>query len=323
MKKILCALLTLLLIVVGINKINAEYAYDTSRLDSYITIRNEENNFGINKKWMKTDSNTTNIMQTPYVDSSLKIYDFAGILKEEEITNLKTQIDAFKNLSGMDIVILTIDMPYSYDSKNEVVAADFYDYNDFGIDTEKYDGVLFLRNNYSSDRYYNIYTFGKAQLYFDYYRCEYILDHVYPDISTGRYLSGFSTFINDLTNYYNRGKALDKGYDLDENGFVIEVHEYTFPLIPACIIATIVATIAIVIMVKKNKMIKKAYEANDYLDEGSITYRKKSQHLVSSHTTHYTVSSSSGSGYSGGGGGGHSHSGSSGGGHGGGGGRHG
>ena len=109
-------------------------------------------------------------MQTPYIDSSLKIYDFAGILKEEEITELKTQIDTFKNLTNMEIVILTIDMPYSYDSKNEEVAADFYDYNDFGINTEQYDGVLFLRNNYSSDRYFNIYTFGEAQLYFDYYK---------------------------------------------------------------------------------------------------------------------------------------------------------
>ena len=320
MKKILCTLLALLLVIVGINKLNAEYAYDTSKLENYITSRNEDNKFGINKKWIKTENNTKNIMQTPYVDSSLKIYDFAGILKEEEITELKTQIDTFKNLTNMEIVILTIDMPYSYDSKNEEVAADFYDYNDFGINTKQYDGVLFLRNNYSSDRYFNIYTFGEAQLYFDYDRCEEILDHIYPSVRMEQYLYGFSAFISDLTSFYNQGKALGSGYTLDENGFVIET--FTIPWIPALVIATIVSCISIVVMVKKNKMIKKAYEANDYLIEDSISYRKKSQHLVSSHTTHYTISSSSGGG-GGHGGGGHSHSGSSGGGHGGGGGRHG
>ena len=66
----------------------------------------------------------------------------------------------------MEMVFVSIDMPYNYDSKNEEFAADFYDYNDFGLNFDKYNGILLLRNNYSSDRYYDIYTFGDAQLYF-------------------------------------------------------------------------------------------------------------------------------------------------------------
>ena len=67
-------------------------------------------------------------------------------------------------------------------------------------------------------------------------------------------------------------------------------------------------------------MIKKSYEANDYLDRNSIKYNTKKDILTGSHVSHYIITSDSSSGHSSGG---FSHSGSSGGGHGGGGGRHG
>jgi hypothetical protein len=65
------------------------------------------------------------------------------------------------------------------------------------------------------------------------------------------------------------------------------------------------------IMIKKNKMVRKATTAGQYLNQGSINYTQKVDQFTHSHTTHYTVSSSSG--------GGGSHGGSSGFGHGGGG----
>ena len=68
------------------------------------------------------------------------------------------------------------------------------------------------------------------------------------------------------------------------------------------------------ILVSKNKMVRKAITANEYLDKGSINYTQSMDQFVRSHTTHYTVSSSSGGG---------GHGGSSGGGHSSGGGRHG
>jgi uncharacterized protein len=71
------------------------------------------------------------------------------------------------------------------------------------------------------------------------------------------------------------------------------------------------------ILISKNKMVKKASVARDYIDNASIEYTNRSDQFINSHTTSYTVSSSSsGGGRSG------SSFGSSGGGHGGGGGRH-
>ena len=72
------------------------------------------------------------------------------------------------------------------------------------------------------------------------------------------------------------------------------------------------------ILIKKNKMVKKQYQAEQYLSKESINITNRKDIFIRSHTTSYTESSSSGSG-----GGSSSHSGSSGGGHSSGGGRHG
>lgn len=64
----------------------------------------------------------------------------------------------------MDMVILTIDLPYD-DEQIEDYAADFYDYNDFGIDFDLYSGIIIVRNINSFNRYFNIYTFGLMHSY--------------------------------------------------------------------------------------------------------------------------------------------------------------
>ena len=86
------------------------------------------------------------------------------------------------------------------------------------------------------------------------------------------------------------------------------------PYLDCGIGASVITLITMLILVRKNKMVRKAITANEYLDKGSINYTQSMDQFVRSHTTHYTVSSSSGGG---------SHGGSSGGGHSSGGGRHG
>ena len=305
MKKILTFILAFLLLI---TPVLAEMPNGNNRTDMP--------DLGVHKKWNINDSNKGNVLRTPYVDASKKIYDYSGILTKEETETLKSKIDEFIEHTHMDMVILTVDMQYSYDRENEDFAADFYDYNDFGLDFDNYSGVILLRNTYSVDPYFNVYTFGEAQLYFDFDRCESMLDDIYPYLKSHDYLTGFNLFISDFTRYYNSGKALNNYY-VDEMGYIHQ--KYVVPLIPSLAGGFAVALIAILIMIKKNKMVKKSTEANDYLDKSTIKYNTRTDVLIGSHTTHYTVSHDSG-----GGGGGHSsHGGSSGGGHGGGGGRHG
>lgn len=275
-------------------------------------------NYGVNKKWdMTDDEKISHALDTPYVDASQKIYDFSNILTDEEKVELKTLMDTFVEKTNMDIVFVSTDLYYYSDSKNEDYAADFYDYNDFGLNFSHYSGVLLLRNTYEADPYFNIYTFGEAQLYFTYERLENILDEIYPDFKGGiNYYNGIKTYVNMLSDYYDRGIPYDyRKNTIDENGNVIK--GFYPPYILAFILSMITTIIVVYVEVKKNKMIKKSIRANDYLNRDTIKYTKKEDIYLRSHTSSYVVSSNSSS--SGGG----SHIGSSGGGHSSGGGRHG
>lgn len=301
MKKIFKIILTVILLI-SFNNIYAS---------TKVLERNENNNYGVNKKIEITESRLEHIKKTKYVNANEKIYDFSNILTDDEEKELYSKIQEFIEKTNMDMVILTDNVPYNYDEKNEEYAVDFYDYNDFGINSEKYDGVIFFRNTYPSDRNYGIYMTGNAQLYFTDYRNDNTLDKIYYYISGDSYLTGITMFINDFISYYEAGipEEYNNSY-VDDNGNLIYVKKYYPPFIFAGILSLIVTIITIVVMVSRNKMVYKAREANEYLDKNSIKYNRKDSHLVSSNTTrHYNPPSSSSSS---GGGSSHSFSGSSG-----------
>ena len=122
--------------------------------------------------------------------------------------------------------------------------------------------------------------------------------------------SGIDCFDERTKRYYNKGvlpkykgchvDSLGDLYDKDGNPVSWEKGVYVLPLIPALLISGLVATIVICIMVAKNKMVKKAVDAKDYLDEDSIKYTAKNDTFVSTHTSSYRISSSSGGGHGGG-----------------------
>ncbi len=279
-----------------------------------------DDDLGVNKKWNITESNIENVKRTPRVDASEKIYDFAEIMTEAEEKELYDKIKAYIDETNIDMVVLTIDKELS-DSEIEDYAADFYDYNDFGLNFEKYSGIILIINMNSYNRFYNIYTFGNAQLYYDYNTCESILDEIFYDIKNGNYYNGFSSFVESANYYFDRGP--DEDYYIDDDGYIKKnPPKYVLPLIPAAGISGFITLIIMIVLIKKNKMVKKETLAAVYMDRSTVRYNKKVDQFLHSHTSSYTISSSSGGGGGGGGGGHSSHSGSSGGGHGGGGGRH-
>lgn len=312
MNKFKFLLIILLTFFIGINSISA----DTNTFE-----RTKENNYGVNKKWIIDSSNINNVKNTLYVDASLKVYDYADILTEQEEYLLTGKILKFIEKYNTDLVLLTDSFGYYYDEANEEYAVDFYDYNDFGLDYPKYDGILLFRNANPNDRYYDIYTFGNAQLYFNQSRYDYILDSIYNYFVNQDYYQGYSLFLQILDNYYAEGKPASMGsYDVDDMGYLYE--KYVPPILPAFIISSVVTLVVMLILVSKNKMVKKATKASEYMDHNSVFYTRQDDNFIRSHTRSYTTSSSSG-GSIGGGGRSSSRSGSSGGGHSRGGGRHG
>ena len=313
MKKLFKILFILLITLIYTNVYASTNTYD----------RNELENYGVNKNITNIDSKLSYIMKTKKVDATEKIYDFANILTDEEEQLLKERIDRFIEENNMDMVIVTDSFPYTNDSQNEAYADDFYDYNDFGMTFEYNSGVLLLRNANPSDPYYHMSTTGNAQLYLNDARINNILDNIYYDIKSGNYYEGFTKWINYTDSSIKSGKpSTASNYYLDDNGNMHKLKPKYYPPIPlAFILGLAAAGTTVGIMIAKNKMVKKAYKASEYLDNGSVNITKREDTYLRSHTTSYTISSSSGGGHHSGGG--HSfHHGSSGFSHGGGG-RHG
>ena len=284
--------------------------------------RSTEDNYGVKKSIEVNDLNKSKVLNTPYVDASEKIYDFSEILTEEEEQQLKERIDQFIEKYQMDLVIVTAEFPYSYDARNEEYADDFYDYNDFGIGFQYNSGILLLRNTNPADPYYHMSTTGNAQLYFSDSRVDSVLDSIYDDIRAGRYYDAFDYFIDRVSYYIESGYPDSaENYYIDEYGTIHEKPKtYSVPWAPCAGISIFITSIIMIILIKKNKMVKKARQASEYLNRNTKKITNRKDVFITSHISSYRISSSSGGG---GGGGGHSsHSGSSGVSHGGGG-RHG
>lgn len=281
--------------------------------------REELKNYGVNKKWNINTNNKDNILKTYAVDSNKKVYDFSNILTDEEEQKLTDRMNSFTEKYKIDIVILTDNYQYTEDSQNTTFATDFYDYNDFGINYEKYDGVMLFRNTYEQNPYFDAYSFGNAQLYFYDTRLSNTLDYIYDDIHSEAYYSGFNKFIDKMEEYYNEGKLTD--YYVDESGFLQKqkTASYYLKMIGLSMLTALVITgIIIYILIKKNKMVLKATKATVYMNKEKSKITNVQDNFITSNTTSYVISSDTSSG------GGHSSSGgSSGGGFSSGGGRHG
>ena len=274
--------------------------------------RTAENNYGVNKKWDLSDPTRLNYAkQTKYVDASIKIYDFSGIISDDDEKSIYERITPLIDKYKMDIVILTYYLPYTSDSQNEDFATDFYDFNDFGLDFSNYSGVLLFRNTYSLDTYCDMYSFGEAQQYYTPDRMESILRDIEYNINSNRYKEGINSWINDIQRYYEMGKV-DYTY-IDENGMLrYERHFDTSLLIGAAGGSFIITFIIVIVLISKHKMVKLATEASIYLNKESFKLNDKTDTLVNSVTTSWTEPEHT---YSSGGGGGHSSFGHSGGGH--------
>ena len=263
-------------------------------------------NLGVNKPVDINENSINHILNTPLVDVSKKVYDFSDVLTDEQENDLRTKALEFLDKTGIEIVIVTINTEWS-DYEIENFADDFFDYNDFGITdkSKSFDGILAVRNTNDYNRYYYISTSGTGQMYFPQDRVDYILDYMYDNMHYDNYYEGFKDFIRASNSKYNDGIPSkyedcyvdEKGDLYDKNGNQVSWEKgiYVVPYGSATFIGLVVSIIVVSILVSKNKMVKKAVNAKDYLDEKSLNFTKKTDTFIKTHTSSYTVSSSSGS----------------------------
>lgn len=291
MKKIFVLFISLFLLVLPVYASTNTYSRTTTDLK-------------VPKKIKYKSSMEHNVLLTPSVNANEKIYDFAELLTEEEEKQLYDKVKEFIANTNLDLAIVTINTNVK-DSTQEY-ADDFYDYNDFSID-----GLAFVID--MQNRIFYISTAGKAMLYYDDYRIEYILSALDQEMYNHEYFNACNTLISQLTEYYNNGFS-----DNADKYVVIGTQIYRkTPYLLLSIIAVVSAIIGTLILALRNKKIKLATNSNDYFDNKSFEITKDTKEFISSNTSRvYIPPADSGGGGSSGGG---FHSGSSGASHGGGG----
>lgn len=291
MKKIFVLFISLFLLVLPVYASTNTYSRTTADLK-------------VPKKIKYKSSMEHNVLLTPSVNANEKIYDFAELLTEEEEKQLYDKVKEFIANTNLDLAIVTINTNVK-DSTQEY-ADDFYDYNDFSID-----GLAFVID--MQNRIFYISTAGKAMLYYDDYRIEYILSALDQEMYNHEYFNACNTLISQLTEYYNHGFS-----DNADKYVVIGTQIYRkTPYLLLSIIAVVSAIIGTLILALRNKKIKLATNSNDYFDNKSFEITKDTKEFISSNTSRvYIPPADSGGGGSSGGG---FHSGSSGASHGGGG----
>ena len=280
MKKIVLSLIIFLFPIVSFASTNTyPRTEDDLRINSWITV---------------TEENKDNILNTPSVNEEEKIYDFADLYTDEEEKNLYSAVYDYTQRRNLDLVIVTIND--NFESTQEY-ADDFYDYNNFGYGTDR-DGLLFLVD--MENRYVYISATGGAMSLYPDNECDMITEQVYTYFSDQNYYDGT----------YQMIKTLDTYYEISYNDSNIDEYKYNTAdvnYLYVFIFAIVCTIIGIVILIKRNDLVKVATTSEEYYDKGSKGVHRIKDVVIGHHVTkhaieHDTGSSSHGGGFSGGGG---------------------
>ncbi len=112
-----------------------------------------------------------------------RVYDKADVLTDEEEQLLRELITQKEDLLGIDFVLVTLydDIEknnYSWDSGMMNYADDFYDYNNYGYNKPKGDGVLLLDNWYEGQKGSWLSTCGSVYQRMSNYDINWVMDEI-------------------------------------------------------------------------------------------------------------------------------------------------
>ena len=216
------------------------------------------------------------ILKTPAVEASEKVYDYAELLTDQEERELYKQISDFVKKSNIDLVIVTTKDMNGFTIKD--YAYNFYDYNDFKIE-----GVIFIislegkepeiyMGNSGDSNGRVITTYTKA-------RINQTLKYVYQDISIGNYYTATANFVKIINGFYDIDRNGD--YYVDENGTVVRSLPWTEIVILAIAISFIIIILCIY-QIRNNNRINNKFSMGSLIDDNTLTFKLNSDEYYES-----------------------------------------
>lgn len=201
-----------------------------------------------------------------FVDEYYRVQDYAGLLTEEEYTQLNEELDELSYRQNMDVTIATTNNLEGYSVAE--YADSIYEQCEFGYG-EKKDGLLLLINMAGSDWY--ISTTGYGITVFTDAGIDYIGEEIVPYLSDGDYVGAFEKYI-ELCDDFILQAQIDAPYD---NGNLPQK-----PLSPLWIIGSIIAGVLIAFLIVAHmkselKTVHSKAEANTYVKKNSLKITNK------------------------------------------------
>ena len=131
-----------------------------------------------------------------------RLVDRADLLSELEEEELEARLDEISERQQADVVVVTVN---SLDGKSaQDYADDFYDYNGYGIGTDK-SGILLLVSMEARD--WHITTTGFGIRAITDAGLDYISDQFLPYLSDGEYLDAFDTYADLCDEFLTHAKT--------------------------------------------------------------------------------------------------------------------
>lgn len=209
------------------------------------TLTRTKENLLVPDKVTVTDNNIDNIMKTPAVSSTEKIYDYADLYTDDEEKKLFEKVNNFINNSKVDAAIITTKDLGGFSIRE--YANNFYDYNSF----EKNGVVFVIYVTSSSPEIYMGNSGSKTSEVFSIYtdkRINSILKYLYPDIKSGSYYTATDNYIKIIDGFYSLSHS--GNYRLNEQGVIVK----SIPWLELVVLATAVTAITIILLSYKLKV---------------------------------------------------------------------
>lgn len=201
------------------------------------TYTRTENNLLVPNDVVVTVDNMNDIIKTPAVSSSEKVYDYADLFTDNQEKAAYKKLIDYTNSTGIDAAIVTVKDLAGFTCEEYI--NNFYNYNDF-MD----DAVAFLI--YLGPKEAEIYMIadGKGSKIYTDARIQQTLEYVYKDIDDENYGEALDDYINIVSGFYNKETG---NYKVDKNGNIIQV----IPWIEIAILSGALTFIVVMFLISK------------------------------------------------------------------------
>lgn len=221
-------------------------------------------------------------------DNTVKIYDYAQVLTPNEEVELKNNINKYIQKHNMDMVLVTV--KHHTQKSTASYAQEFYKKNKFGVG-ENFDGIIFVLDFSLDDVNIHIEPFGNAIKFYDNTRLKSLSQDILRKKDKGYYKMS-DLFIK---NSYKYAKEEISSIDSNNTQNIITdtLLNKPIPWILILIVSILVSTIIIIILIFKNKMVRKSINANQYLKKDSVIISVSDDCFITTDTTSVRINASS------------------------------